>query len=141
MTTYSRLTVSEQARFSERAEKAAERYGITDFRDYKRLAAEDHLLRQWLVLEANGERIRDDQGKCWWVTGLNTPGAQIRHLPAADLETGAISRVMEIAEKYGLSVYFQPDCRGVCVYVYREADLKGSPIHQVYSTQAHAIYF
>ena len=141
MKTYSQLTAAEQIKFRERASNAMERYGITDYRDYKQLAKENQILRQWSVLEANGERIRDDEGKCWWVTGINTPGAEIKYHQAADLETGAISRTKEIAAKYGLSVYFQGDCRGNCVYIYREEDLNGSDIRQVYPTQAHSVSY
>ena len=141
MTTYSKLTVSEQERFWERFNVAINRYGISQ-QDYKALALEEHRLQRWSEQECNGEIERDDEtGKPVRVYTLppGTYGRTRCFIP--DREKGCIRRCEEIAERYGLKFYHQQDPRGCQVHIYRKSDLNGSDISSVYSTQAHAIYF
>ena len=134
MSTYSRLTVSEQERFWERFNHAINRYGISQ-QDYKALALEEHRLQRWSEQECNGEIERDDvTGKVYRHNGdlrWRTP----------DKEAGSVKRCEEIAASYGLKFFHQTDPRGCQVHVYRESDLNGSDIRSVYPTQAHAIFF
>ena len=139
MSTYSRLTVSEQERFWERYNVAVNRYGISR-QDYKALALEEHRLQRWSEQECNGEIQRDDEtGKPIRVFDYEWGGKT--SYPIADREKGCIRRCEEIAASYGLKFFHQTDPRGCQVHVYRESDLQGSDISSVYPTQAHAIYF
>lgn len=141
MTTYSRLTVGEQERFWERFGHAINRYGISR-QDYKDLALEEHRLQRWSEEECNGTIQRDDEtGKPyrWLGFGYGTTGEARYAIP--DREAGCLRRCEEIAASYGLKFFHQTDPRGCQVHIYREADLQGSEIRQVYPTQAHAIYF
>ena len=140
MTTYSRLTVSEQERFWERFNHAINRYGISQ-QDYKALALEEHRLQRWAEQECNGEIQRDDEtGKPYTVYMVGR-GQDSARFPTPDRETGCIRRCEEIAARYGLKFFHQTDPRGCQVHIYREEDLQGSEICQVYSTQAHAVFF
>ena len=139
MSTYSRLTVSEQERFWERFNHAINRYGISQ-QDYKALALEEHRLQRWAEQECNGEIQRDDEtGKVYRQHGYGGTAEARYAIP--DRQTGCIRRCKEIAARYGLKFYYQGDPRGCQVYVYRESDLQGSEISQVYPTQAHAVFF
>ena len=138
MTTYSKLTVSQQDRFWERFNHAINRYGISQ-QDYKALALEEHRLQRWAEEECNGTIQRDEE-----------TGKPFRHwpdwpsmspVPTPDREAGCIRRCEEIAARYGLKFFHQLDPRGCQVHIYRESDLKGSEIGQVYPTQAHAVFF
>ena len=140
MSTYSRLTVSEQERFWERYNVAVNRYGISR-QDYKALALEEHRLQRWSEQECNGEIQRDDETgipfRCIGFGYTATGNAYV--IP--DREKGCIRRCEEIAASYGLKFFHQTDPRGCQVHVYRESDLQGSDIRSVYPTQAHAIFF
>ena len=139
MSTYSRLTVSEQERFWERYSVAVNRYGISR-QDYKALALEEHRLQRWSEQECNGEIQRDDEtGTPYRFYGGVTCGESRYVIP--DKEAGSIRRCEEIAASYGLKFFHQSDPRGCQVHVYRESDLQGSDIRSVYPTQAHAIFF
>ena len=140
MTTYSKLSVSDQQRFWERFGHGIRRYGISQ-QDYKALALEEHRLHRWSEEECNGTIQRDEEtGKPFrrYEIGL---GGDFRDCPIPDRETGSLKRCEEIAARYGLRFFHQTDPRGCQVYVYRESDLNGSDIRSVYPTQAHAIYF
>ena len=138
MSTYSRLTVSEQERFWERYNVAVNRYGISR-QDYKALALEEHRLQRWSEQECNGEIQRDDETGKPFRHWPNQP--TMSPVPTPDKEAGSIRRCKEIAESYGLKFFHQTDPRGCQVHVYRESDLQGSDIRSVYPTQAHAIFF
>ena len=139
MSTYSQLTVSEQERFWERFNVAINRYGISQ-QDYKALALEEHRLQRWAEQECNGEIQRDDEtGKP--IRVFTWDGYERTRYVIADKEAGCLRRCEEIAASYGLKFYHQGDPRGCQVHVYRESDLQGSNIRQVYPTQAHAIFF
>ena len=138
MSTYSRLTVSEQERFWERYNVAVNRYGISR-QDYKALALEEHRLQRWSEQECNGEIQRDDETGKPFRHWPNQP--TMSPVPTPDKEAGSIRRCKEIAESCGLKFFHQTDPRGCQVHVYRESDLNGSDIRSVYPTQAHAIFF
>ena len=138
MTTYSKLTASEQECFWKRFNVAINRYGISQ-QDYKALALEEHRLQRWSEELCNGTIQLDEE-----------TGKPFRHwpdwpsmspVPTPDRETGCIRRCQEIAASYGLKFFHQLDPRGCQVHIYRESDLQGSEIGQVYPTQAHAVFF
>jgi len=140
MSTYSQLTVKEQERFWERFNRAINRYGISQ-QDYKALALEEHRLHRWSERECNGDVQRDDEtGKPYTVYMIGR-GQDTARFPVPDLEKGSLKRCEEIAASYGLKFYRQGDPRGCQVHIYREEDLQGSEIRQVYPTQAHAVFF
>ena len=140
MTTYSKLTVSEQSEYWMRCNRALNRYGISQ-QDYKALALEEHRLQRWSERECNGEIQWDDEtGKPYTVYMIGR-GQDLARFPVPDLEKGSIKRCEEIAASYGLKFYHQSDPRGCQVHVYRESDLNGSDIRQVYPSQALAIFF
>ncbi len=141
MSTYSRLTVSEQERFWERFNHAINRYGISQ-QDYKALALEEHRLQQWSTEECNGTIQRDEEtGKPVRVYTLPSGSYGRTRCFIPDREKGCIRRCEEIAASYGLKFFHQTDPRGCQVHIYREEDLQGSPIDSVYPTQAHAVFF
>jgi len=139
MTTYSKLTVGEQERFWERFNHAINRYGISQ-QDYKALALEEHRLQRWSEELCNGTIQRDEEtGKP--VRVFTWDGYERTRYAIADKETGCIRRCQEIAARYGLKFFHQLDPRGCQVHIYRESDLQGSGIGQVYPTHAHAVFF
>ena len=138
MTTFSKLTAEERLYFARRCQVAETRYGIS-WDDYKALALEEHRLQRWAEEECNGTIQRDEEtGKCFrhW-----PDWPSMNPVPTPDRETGSLKRCEEVAARYGLKFYHQSDPRGCQVHIYRESDLQGSEIRQVYSTQAHAIFF
>ena len=140
MSTYSKLTVSEQERFWERFNVAVNRYGISR-QDYQQLALEEHRLQRWAEEECNGTIQRDEETGKPWRYAQDRYGCVSRREPTPDRETGSLKRCEEIAARYGLKFFHQGDPRGCQVHVYRESDLNGSDIRSVYPTQAHAIFF
>ena len=139
MTTYSKLTVSEQEEFWTRYSVGFARYEISRA-DYQQLALEEHRLQRWSEQECNGEIQRDDEtGKP--IRVFTWDGYERARYAIADKEAGCIRRCEEIAASYGLKFYHQSDPRGCQVHIYRESDLNGSDIRSVYPTQAHAIFF
>ena len=147
MTTYSKLTREERDKFHLRASRARENWGM-DPNDYRRLALIDHQLQRWYELECDGDIERDEEtGKVYRVYGHNTPDQPIRRIPTRDMETGAIKRAKDIANRYQGWIYIQTDPRGCAVYFWRSGEPgprtigPDEDISQHYSTRALPCFF
>lgn len=99
----------------------------------------ERILHRWAELCCIHDIEERDDGTvmarfCSPVTGVISGPRRIPNQRAS-----AFKRAQRIASAYGLSVYEQTDPRGIALYVYHPADLKGRDIDECYSTLARAV--
>jgi hypothetical protein len=150
MTTFSRLSKSQQADWWERSRKVQERYGITH-NDFIVLCDAQHILHTWNEHECNGQIQRNEPTDRWplgrprWFNETEQ-GELIDCGYVPDRAMGAMKRVKAVLachHRSGLSVYWQDDPRGCAIWLYRFSDAleRGAPIDSCYASIATPCYY
>lgn len=103
----------------------------------------ERILQRWAVREcgdgSNWAIERDEvTGKPWNV--YHGPGWASRYA-IADREAGALRRARAIAEKHGLTIYHQTDCRGCMLYLIRPGDVPEGQDVGAYYTRGIALCY
>ncbi len=120
--------------------KALEEHGL-DHEEINQLLRAERTLTRWATRECGdgsawGIERDEETGKPYNV--YHGPGERRRY-SIADREAGALQRAARIAERHGLTVYHQQDCRGCMLYVIRPGDVPAGQRVDGYYTRGIAV--